>query len=168
MMISTIGRCAVIQLLFSLVASPPPAAADQSFRGSSRHHTIDGCAPFTTKTSCLLGTGDCTWHPQNGCVSATTTVKKNGWVHQKENEEDSNGDGEAKLKASRNLQKVPKTASPTTKKPTTLPTTVPNPQPTPDPTTATPTSEPTNPPTGEPTSEVVSDIMFFFILNLCI
>ena len=73
MALSTIGRCAIIQLLLSLGTSPPPAAANQSFRGSIRHHT-NGCAYFTTRSSCPTGTGECTWHPQNGCTSAMATV----------------------------------------------------------------------------------------------
>ena len=134
---STIGRCAaVIQpLFFSLVASPPPAAADQSFRGSIPHPPIDGCASFTTRTSCLAGTGECTWHPlMNGCVSATATATATAQTNLKGNEEKSNGDDEAKLKASRDLQQKKATPAPTTMKPT---------APTQSPTTPSPTNKPT-------------------------
>ncbi|KAL3793013.1 hypothetical protein ACHAW5_003808 [Stephanodiscus triporus] len=166
MKLPTIGRCAaVIQpLFFSLVASPPPAAADQYFRGSIPYPPIDGCASFTTRTSCLAGAGECTWHPlMNGCVSATATATAQ--TNLKENEEETNGDGETKLKASRDLQKAtskpttmtptaptqsPTTRSPTTQKPTTSkPTTR---SPTSKPSTRTPTSKPTINPTSQPTT----------------
>ncbi len=147
MMPSTIGRCAVFLLLLKLGTSPPPAAADQSFRGSRRHRTMDDdCASCTAKSSCLTGTGECTWHPQNGCVSATSTTETSERVFLTGGEEENSGKDEARtMKVSRKLQgstrrptSKPTTRSPTTRKPTSNPTTR-------QPTTSkpTPTSKPT-------------------------
>ena len=126
MLFSTIGRCAVIQLVFSLVASTPPTAADQFFRGSRLHHTVDGCTSFTEKSSCLAGTAGCTWHPQDGCVSASSTTETSERVFLTGGEEKNNGDDEASLRVSRKLQNVKATRKPTS-----------------NPTTRTPSSKPT-------------------------
>ena len=148
MLFSTIGRCAVIQQVFSLVASPPPTAANQFYRGSSRHHTVDGCTSFTEKISCLTGTGGCTWHPQNGCVSATSKTETSERAFLTGGGEENSGDDEARtMKVSRNLQgttrsptRKPTTRSPTTRIPTRNPTTR---RPTSKPTTRSPTRKPT-------------------------
>jgi hypothetical protein len=150
MLFSTIGRCAVIQLVFSLVASPPPTAANQFYRGSSRHHTVDGCTSFTEKISCLTGTGGCTWHPLNGCVSATSTTESSERGLLTGGEEENSGDDEARtVKVSRNLQVLTRspTSKPTTRRPTTR-------KPTRNPTTRRPTSKPTTTrsPTSKPTT----------------
>ena len=130
MALSTIGRCAAIQLLLLLGTSPPPTAANQPFRGSIRHHT-NGCAYFTTRNSCPTGTGECTWHPQNGCASATATVQMT----------------EARMK-SRHLQTTAKPTRKLTNKPTTR-------MPTSKPTTRKPTNKPTTTrmPTNKPTTQ---------------
>ena len=140
MLFSTIGRCAVILLVFSLVASPPPTAANQFYRGSSRHHTVNGCTSFTEKISCLTGTGGCTWHPQNGCVYATSKTETSERAFLTGGEAENSGDDEARtMKVSRNLQGTTRspTRKPTTRKPTTTRS------PTSKPTTRSPTSKPT-------------------------
>ena len=135
MALSTIGRCATIQLLLSLGTSSPPAAADHSFLGSIRHHTIDGCAHFTTRSSCPTGTGACTWHPQDGCASGTATAQMT----------------EARTKESRNLQTTARpTRKPKYKPPTRKPTT-----------TRKPTNKPT---TRSPVSCFRVSLQFFICL----
>jgi hypothetical protein len=128
MLFSTIGRCAAIQLVLLLPSRPPPAAADQSFRGNRRHGTIDdGCVSFTAKSACLTGTGECTWHPQNGCVSATAMAQSTERVSLSGDEGDKNKDGdEASLSVSRILQNIPPTQNPTTQSPTSKPTSTPS------------------------------------------
>ena len=111
--LSTIGRHAVLQLIVSMGASPPLAAADQLFRGS-RHRNIDGCVSFTTKSSCLTGTVGCAWHPHDGCASSMETVQTTDMPHRLEHEGVSNGDYESRLKMSRELQNI-KTRKPTRK-----------------------------------------------------
>ncbi len=151
MLFSTIGLCAIIQLVFSLVASPPPAAADQFFRRSRPHRTIDdGCASFTAKTSCLTGTGECTWHPQSGCVSATVMVQTIDLVSLHGDKGDkNNGDDEVSLRVSRKL-KTPATPRPTS--PTNNPT----------------TRSPTNKPKSEPSVSRFHASFQFFICLSCI
>jgi hypothetical protein len=149
MLFSTIGRCAVIQL-FSLVASSPPTAADQFFRGSGRHHTVDGCTSFTEKSSCLAGTAGCTWHPQDGCVSASSTTETSERVFLTGGEEKNNGDDEASLRVSRKLQQVKPTPKPRNKPTTRIPTT---------------TRSPTNKPTSrKPVSRFRASFQFFIRL----
>ena len=126
MMHSTIGWCAVFLLLLKLGTSPPPAAADQSFRGSRLYRTMDdGCASFTAKSSCLTGTGECTWYPQNGCVSARAMTRTTDRVILHGDEGDKNkGDDEASLRVSRKLKTptTPRPTSPTNKSTTRSPT----------------------------------------------
>lgn len=153
MMRSTIGRCAVFLLLLKLGTSPPPAAADQSFRGSRRHRTMDDdCASFTAKISCLAGTGECIWHPQNGCVSATSTTETSERVFLTGGEVENSGDDEARtMKVSRKLQgstRLP-TSKPTTRSPT-------------KPTTRQPTSKPT--PKSKPTTRSPVSLQCFVVI----
>ncbi len=127
MMHSTMERCAVFLLLLKLGTSPPPAVADQSFRGSRRHRTTDdGCASFTAKSSCLTGTGECTWHPQNGCVLASSTTETSERVFLTGGEEENSGYDEGRtMKVSRKLPgstRLP-TSKPTSRRPTSKPTT---------------------------------------------
>jgi hypothetical protein len=139
---STIGRYAVIRLLFLvLLASPLHAAADQSSRESSlQRATIDGCAAFDTEGSCLTGVagGKCNWHPRDGCISATTTARMNDDRVYRTGKEEG-------MRASRNLQATtkPTTGRPTTRRPTNSPTTR---RPTNRPTTRRPTNRPTSRP----------------------
>jgi hypothetical protein len=144
-MLSTIGWYAVIQVLISLpVVSPLRDAADQSFRKSSRHQTINDCAAFDTKGSCLGGAGECIWHPKDGCISAKTMAHMSDRISQIGEEEENKGDDEARLKVSRVLQttRKPSTRKPTS--PTNSPTRIPTRRPTNSPTTRSPTSRPTS------------------------
>ena len=120
MILPAIGRYAVLQGIVSMCASTPLAAADLNFRGSSRYRTIDSCVSFTTKSTCLAGTGRCAWHPHSGCKSSLATVHTTDGPSPLGGEGGYNGDYESRLTLTvpRKLQTTRgPTRKPTTRKP---------------------------------------------------
>ena len=81
--------------------------------------TIDDCASFATESSCVVGAGECAWHPIGGCTSSMVTERTKNRPPPLRGETSLKETQDSSLN-SRALQK--KTPPPTSSKPSAPPT----------------------------------------------